>query len=302
MAAARSHHRSETNLDLQAQALAPERPPGQDITGLASYAGQLAAQRHGGVHIFEFNGCRYVVKCQRSKRGARLRACLSAALCGMLFGVFPSPGRLRTGGIQQEAQRLRALRAHGCAVPEVYQLTADHLLFEYCGPTVEALLGELRGAQRNDLLLAAVDDLAEFHRRGHWHGGAQLRNLTMKQGRLYRIDFEENTGVALPLPLAQAYDVLLAFNSMMDYLDGDRQFGARLLARYLHLAGSTQVVESLRRLEYWLRRIGRIERWLGTRLRRNRDLQRALMFASILDIALDGYDATAPDGISENER
>ena len=50
-------------------------------------------------------------------------------------------------------------------------------------------------------------DLAAFHARGLWHGGAQIRNITLREGELWRIDFEENIGSALSRPLTQAYDL-----------------------------------------------------------------------------------------------
>ena len=38
-------------------------------------------------------------------------------------------------------------------------------------------------------------------------GGAQIRNITLREGELWRIDFEENIGSALSRPLTQAYDL-----------------------------------------------------------------------------------------------
>lgn len=45
--------------------------------------------------------------------------------------------------------------------------------------------------------------------------GAQVRNVTLRDGRLWRIDFEENIGGALSLPLAQAYDLYQTLASLV---------------------------------------------------------------------------------------
>ncbi|GAA4332152.1 hypothetical protein GCM10023144_21740 [Pigmentiphaga soli] len=234
------------------------------------------------VQAFDVDGWRYVMKRSRPPRWAGLRAWAGALSCLAVFGVWPAPGRLRVGDIHHEAARLRALREQGQAVPRVYLETGNHLVFEYCGLTVERILEHMRPAARLALLSRVVDDLADFHRAGHWHGGAQLRNLTMMHGRIYRIDFEENVGAALPLPIAQAYDVLLTFHSMVDHLGGDPAAGTRLLARYLARVQSPGVAGALGAADRWLGRLRRIEPWLGARLRRGHDVRRALALAGIV--------------------
>lgn len=261
-------------------------------SGLLAYAEKTTAIRKADVHIFELMGQCHVMKFNRPMDRTRRRAWASAALCGVLFGKFPSPERLLPGDVRHEALRLRKLREHGVRVPHVYLVTDDHIILEHCGETVEALLKATPpDEQRTRLLWAIVDDLIEFHRAGHWHGGAQIRNLTLKEDSIYRIDFEEQIGAALPLSFAQAFDVLLTFNSMIDHLHGDHQaLGIQLLRHYLDHVPSAQIINTLRRLEYWLAYLRRIEPHLNYRLRKKRDLQRTRKFAWILKGALNSTD------------
>ncbi|MFP5466808.1 MAG: hypothetical protein ACLGG8_04675, partial [Gammaproteobacteria bacterium] len=58
-----------------------------------------------------------------------------------------------------------------------------------------------------------------FHARGHWHGGAQARNLTWDGTRFARIDFEEPLYPAMPLPTVQLYDALQLVMSLARFLE-----------------------------------------------------------------------------------
>lgn len=257
---------------------------------LRAHAEKIAAARSDDIHTFEFCGQRYVLKHSRTVRHAHLRAWASAMLCAALFREFPSPQRLRIRDVHHEARRLQHLDSQGVRVPQIHLVTDDYIILEHCGQNVETLLTTMPPHRREPLLWSVVDDLAEFHRAGHWHGGAQVRNLTVKAGSIYRIDFEENVGAALSLPLAQAYDVLLAFSSIADRLeDGGNAAGVRLLTHYLDRVRSDQVVDSLKRFEYWLSHLGRIEPYFHHRLARKRDVRRTRKFARMLTGALESH-------------
>ena len=72
--------------------------------------------------------------------------------------------------------------------------------------------------QRLPLMCAAGADLAAFHARGQWHGGAQTRNLTWNGQHFARLDFEERLHPGLPLATVQVYDALQLLLSLARYL------------------------------------------------------------------------------------
>lgn len=265
------------------------------VAALREYAENADQFRTDDVHIFTLKNRRYVMKFDRPMGRTRRRAWASAALCGILFGKFPRPQHLLPGGIRHEAQRLRTLRKHGVRVPKVHLVTDDHLILEHSGETVETLLKTSTEAdERTRLLWAVVDDLIDFHLAGHWHGGAQVRNMTLKDGVIYRIDFEEQIGTAFPLPFAQAFDVLLAFNSMVDYFHGNSHaLGTKLLTHYLDQTRSEQVIKILAKLDNWLKHFHHLEPRLPRPLRKKRDVQRTQTFAWILNSAITPYQTMA---------
>jgi tRNA A-37 threonylcarbamoyl transferase component Bud32 len=121
---------------------------------------------------------------------------------------------LLRNGLEYEAQRLRVLFRAGCRVPEIWWQEPDLLVLEHVGRDLSTLIRHGSEAQRNELVRQAAEDLAIFHRQGFCHGGAQIRNLTLRGKQVWRIDFEENTGAALSKPLAQAYDLFQMLASL----------------------------------------------------------------------------------------
>lgn len=228
--------------------------------------------------------CLYVVKFNRRESGRWWRESLSAALCGILFGLWINPKALRAGDTAYEAQRLAHLQAQGIAVPHVFLQHDDHIVMEHTGRSIETLLNHAQ--HRNTLLIPIMQSLVDLHEAGQWHGGAQVRNLTLKDQRIWRIDFEEKTGDALPLHLAQAYDLLLCFNSLTKYLAFDVELGQQLLSHYLQQRHQPALYQTLQRVLALLLRLKTTSHWLTPKQRCRSDLQRTLFFTAVLERTL----------------
>ncbi|MEI2417751.1 hypothetical protein V8Z80_16360 [Orrella sp. JC864] len=230
-----------------------------------------------GVHEAQIGGVRCIVKVRRPGAGRALgyglrylRALALAVFCKLVLGEFPSPRVLLRNGLADETRRLRALRAQAWPVPQVYAAEPGLLVLEFVGQDLPHLLRRAPPAQCAELVFRAGADLARFHRAGHWHGGAQLRNMTLRDGRYWRIDFEENIGGALSLPLAQAYDLLQAclsltgMNRLPEHLLP--ALGRQLLQGYLSEAGPEQTGPALRRVARSIAGTERVLRPLTARL------------------------------------
>jgi hypothetical protein len=107
-----------------------------------------------------------------------------------------------------EHERLLALAQVGEQVPPVLGFDGQRLTLGDVGPTVDDCLQRLPAAEHLPLMCAVSADLARFHARGHWHGGAQIRNITWDSQHFARLDFEERLYPGMPLHACQIYDVL----------------------------------------------------------------------------------------------
>lgn len=181
-----------------------------------------------------------------------------------------------------EHERLLSLAAAGEAVPPVIAFDGHSLVTSDIGPTLAHVLSEQPDAQRLATMCAASADLAAFHARGHWHGGAQIRNITWDGERFARLDFEEPLLPGMPLPTVQLYDALQLLFSLSHHL---QPLGANavclVLSAYDNALQAHPVVTGQRpdlgaflaHLLPRLRRVARVAGW-SSRLDGSRELQR----------------------------
>jgi len=134
----------------------------------------------------------------------------------------------------------------------VWMVAPGLLVLEHVGQDMADLIRHASPEQRTHWVREVALDLAQFHTQGHCHGGAQIRNVTLRDDLLWRIDFEENIGGALSLPLAQAYDVYQTLSSLLGLrkLDDADPIGLAtlLLDTYFAAHPEPQVRARLKRL------------------------------------------------------
>jgi len=259
----------------------------------------LHANDATGVSFVEFAGYSCVVKRHRATwlspliAGVKfVRAAVLSWLCWLLMGERPSSQVLLKNTLQDEADRLVRLKEAGSSVPSVWFQAPGILVLEYVGQDMPYLIRIANPEGRLKLMATAAQELAHFHRAGFVHGGAQLRNLMIHDnGTATRIDFEENIGEALSLPLAQAYDVFQMLSSMAglrghEFSPTERQaLCHQLLTVYLRANPDPQVRASLTAIE---KHFAAIKKYLGWCLKSipGRDIQGFLYVANTLRLSL----------------
>jgi tRNA A-37 threonylcarbamoyl transferase component Bud32 len=189
--------------------------PDESLVDAATAALAGSTQR---TTVVEHRGERYVAKRVADRPRRLVQALFVRWLVKRITGQALPMRTLRLAqaatSVDYEGRRLEALAQAGVRVPRVVHRGAGFLLLEHCGTTVAA---ELEGWSVDTCrveLGRLARELGAFHRAGQWHGAAQIKNLTRKDGQTYRIDFEEDFGDRVPLPAAQALDVVLFLNSV----------------------------------------------------------------------------------------
>lgn len=234
--------------------------------------------------IVTINNTPYVIKKQRRESGRVWREYSSSLACLLLFKQPVKPRKLRAGGIHHEAQRIRELHKLGLNVPNIIKEGSNYIVMEHCGESLEHVLSKT--PNNKSLLQGITEELITLHKKGQWHGGAQVRNLTIKNSVIYRIDFEENTGNALPLHLAQAYDILLCFSSLTPYWINKGTLSTELMTHYLQTLNNYKINKTLFRLSKHLKRTKNMMRPFLRKPKTKKDIQHALYFSKILDQSL----------------
>lgn len=177
----------------------------------------------------------------------------------------PNPGG--RVAVAREARRLRALDAAGVVVPRLLAVNDESLLMADVDPEGRALQLEqaLKRADSADRCLAlfaqGVAGIADVHARQQYLSQAFARNiLRLADGSLAFIDFEDDPGEVLPLPVCQARDWLCYVFSTAGILDQHDHALAQavtLLDQVLQQAApgvSSALLRACRRLS-WLRRL-----------------------------------------------
>jgi tRNA A-37 threonylcarbamoyl transferase component Bud32 len=177
-----------------------------------------------------------------------------------------------------EHQRLLALAAAGERVPPVVAFDGHSLVTGDIGTTLDHWLYRTAAGERLALMQAAAADLAAFHARGQWHGGAQTRNMTWDGRHFARLDFEERLQPGMPLATVQTYDALQLVLSLTHYLQAQGPEAVRVvLGAYADTPATRAQVPDLRaflrHLLPRLQRISRLAAW-SARLDGSRELER----------------------------
>lgn len=229
------------------------------------------ARQRSGPFVIEVAGKRYFVKVGGSPAYSWLRIVLLAPVVRLATGTWPDSRPLRRGGAERlafEVKRLQALREAGVHVPAVKVHLEQLLVLEDVGETLESGLPYLDDVQRMERIRRLAEDLAAFHAAGHWHGGAQLRNVTFDDGRFGRIDFEEDLEGVLPLRMRQAMDALLAAFSIahsraLGEPERRRPLVECFLSTWVREADGTAAMDELLRIRRWLKPLG----WIASAMR-----------------------------------
>lgn len=197
-----------------------------------------------------------------------------------------------TGSMDYEAGRLRKMEAAGVRVPHLALQTPGFFVLEHRGTIVESHLAKWTPETWYRELPRLAAELGEFHRAGHWHGGAQIKNITLQDGISYRIDFEEDFGEFLPLPVTQAADLVLFLNSIS--LSGPiveseaRRLLPQLIDRYLAANPDPQIRDIIRRAFPLMKRLAGIAR--PFRRWSNKGIPRVLILVDVIREYLEQHD------------
>lgn len=231
----------------------------------------------------DWQGHSYVIKRMASKPRGRFQRFILAALCRAAFPGHVHPGSLKPGNGSWEAARIEDLARAGVNVPEIALRMSEAVVYSNCGKTLDNVLGQLDPEQRWSVIERALLDLARFHAAGHWHGGAQFRNLVVLPGEdgFCRIDFEEDLGDKLSLPLLQIYDLVqFLSDALLHVPDDSPQRGQQLLATYQAIHWTNVHTELLVRLAWLARPLI----WLAPLNKRfgNKDSRRVVALARLL--------------------
>jgi len=144
------------------------------------------------VFPLEYNGNKIWVK-QAKKTGSNF---LHILIYKILKNNIFKPVKIQTpqDNIKYEANRIDTISKTFINVPKLLGYTNSYMVTLDSGQDIRSLLNyDIKDLEsRQKLIYKALDTLILFHKKGFFHGGAQIKNFTYKDGEVYLIDFEED--------------------------------------------------------------------------------------------------------------
>lgn len=260
----------------------PKLDPQQLKTLQQVIAQKFAGGTYNKPQLIEFDGSTFVIKFKRHEKERKRQELLSAIAYFLLFRRWMAPKHFRALTVFEEGVRLQSLTNIGARVAPVYFNSQDYFIQAHSGTSLDTVLPRRDHHTRIALIYDVLASLADLHERGQWHGGPQIRNLTLQDGQLFRIDFEERFGYYTPLPLAQSYDLILTFNSIKKFLDDDLELAKSLFHHYWQRHPEPELIPYLQKVYRWIRPILPLGRFLGRINKKNNDINTSLFFGRLL--------------------
>lgn len=251
-------------------------------------AEQAYQQNQQRVVPFHWNDQLFYLKKAGRSAHSSAKAYIGMLICRMAFHQKYSKDSLEQGDIHDESARIRELHASGVLVPHIETENDRYLVLQDAGTPFEQIIQPLSASERMHWYLRVVEELALLHQKHQWHGGAQLRNHSVKNDTIYRIDFEEQFGHVLPPDAVGAYDLFLLLGDILARLDEQTylQDGLRLVAYYEEISGRHDVIQRLSHL-MWIRKILQgLTKVLGNKVRQSLDARRTLRFFDVMQAYL----------------
>ncbi len=109
--------------------------------------------------------------------------------------------------LMREMRAITALQKSGITVPQIIESNRHYLLLSDIGPCLQDILRSATPEEQERLVQQAAVALKKLHASGHWHGASQLKNMTLCNGAIGFIDFENTVHCWLSQLMRQSYDL-----------------------------------------------------------------------------------------------
>ncbi len=181
---------------------------------LESYVMQESQKNEKEIFPIEYNNEKYWVK-----KGRKTASNLFHHLCYKLLPfefLIPVVSKSEEEAVLFESNKLISFKEKGLNTPEVVGSNSSLFVMCDCGMQVYVYLRkqDVKGEEFHYYLDKYIQEVAKIHNVGLFHGGAQSRNFTYSQEKVYAIDLEDSFEHSVDIETLQFRDLLLLLLSM----------------------------------------------------------------------------------------
>lgn len=200
------------------------------------------------IFSIEFENQKYWVKKARQTKPNKIQSLFYKFLPFEL--LMPSLEKSAKEALEHETAKLELFRNNGINVPKVVYKCDEFFILEDVGETLNTLtrnraISEEKMYYYVDKLL---EELSKIHNNNLFHGGAQTRNFTYQDGKVYAIDLEESFDKSIDIKVLQFRDVLLLLLSLVKIKANFDLDYTYIINKYIEQTGSIEIVSKLKKL------------------------------------------------------
>ncbi len=168
--------------------------------------------------------------------------------------LTPAENQSEEESVIYETEKIKRMQSLGIAVPSLVLIEKRFFVMEDVGTPLYILLK--KNSNIFPQIYTAIELLGALHRKKEYHGGAQLRNITMKDSELFFIDFEEKFSSEVSLELLQIRDVFMFLLCLSKHnFEYDYHF---LLEKYISASGNNDIKKELEKISISLKFVEKI--------------------------------------------
>jgi tRNA A-37 threonylcarbamoyl transferase component Bud32 len=164
--------------------------------------------------------------------------------------LIPSQAKSAQEALNHETQKLLLFHKMGIPTPNVIYSCNDFFILEDVGTAIHAIIRQkdISEEQLYYYIDKVIETLALIHNKNQFHGGAQTRNFTYKNGDIFAIDLEESFESNVESKTLQFRDLLLLLLSFVKIKADFELDYKHIIEKYVMLTGNTFVVARLKKL------------------------------------------------------
>jgi tRNA A-37 threonylcarbamoyl transferase component Bud32 len=152
--------------------------------------------------------------------------------------------------IIHEANKIKRLQSLGLSLPNIVFQNENSFVLEDCGETVYSYIRK-SDITKKDIyyfINKAIEQLAKIHNANEYHGGAQCRNFTYKDNKVYIIDLEESFDENVDIETLQFRDFLLFILSLTKTRASFELDYKMIISKYISLTNNYNFPSRLKNL------------------------------------------------------
>ena len=206
------------------------------------------ALNDGEIFSIDFENKRFWIKKARETKSSFTHKFYYA-----IFGfdiLLPVSYKTALEAIEHETSKIRKFQSLGLTMPDIVFQDENNFALEDCGKTVNSYIRkrDITKEKMYYFINKVIDEISKIHNFNEYHGGAQCRNFTYKDGVVSIIDLEDSFDESIDIKTLQFRDFVLFLLSLTKTRAGFELDYKMIINQYISLTNNNDFINKLKKL------------------------------------------------------